>query len=101
MLYYAVLYKKGKKFELLTEMVVGKPVATYNSVVLNDESFPYESALSEFLDNVDDMTMTIRGNMVMFEKDGVKLMIKDVNHTVLQLPEQFWDYENLPLTENE
>lgn len=101
MIYYAVLYKKGKQFELLTEMEVGKPVATYNSVVLNDESFPYESALTDLLSGVDDMTMTIRGNMVMFEKDGVKLMIKDVNHTVLQLPEQFWDYENLPLTENQ
>ena len=101
MIYYAVLYKKGKQFELLTEMEVGKPVATYNSVVLNDESFPYESALLDLLSGVEDMSMTIRGNMVMFEKDGVKLMIKDVNHTVLQLPEQFWDYENLPLTKNQ
>ena len=100
MIYYAVLYKKGKQFELLTEMEVGKPVATYNSVVLNDESFPYESALLDLLSGVDDMTMTIRGNMVMFEKDGVKFMIKDVNHTILQVPEQFLDYENLPLTEN-
>ena len=98
--FYAELFKNGKQFSLGMEMVVGKPIATANSVVLNDESFPYESVLSDILRGVDDMTMTIRGNMVMFEKDGVKLMIKDVNHTVLQLPEQFWDYENLPLTEN-
>lgn len=94
----AELFKNGKQFSLGMEMVVGKPIATANSVVLNDESFPYESVLSDILRGVDDMTMTIRGNMVMFEKDGVKLMIKDINHTVLQLPEQFWDYENLPLT---
>lgn len=99
--YYADLFKDGKQFSLDMGMVVGEPVATNKSVVLNDEGFQYEGTLSEFLDNVDDMTMTIRGNMVMFEKDGVKFMIKDVNHTVLQLPEQFWDYENLPLTENE
>lgn len=96
--FYAELFKNGKQFSLGMEMVVGKPIATANSVVLNDESFPYESALSDILSGVDDMTMTIRGNMVMFEKDGVKLMIKDINHTVLQLPEQFLDYENLPLT---
>ena len=99
--FYAELFKNGKQFLLEMEMVVGEPIATANSVVLNDESFPYESALSDLLSGVDDMTMTIRGNMVMFEKDGVKLMIKDVNHTVLQLPEQFWDYENLPLTKNQ
>lgn len=99
--FYAELFKNGKQFSLAMEMVVGEPIATANSVVLNDESFPYESALSDLLSGVDDMTMTIRGNMVMFEKDGVKLMIKDVNHTVLQLPEQFWDYENLPLTKNQ
>lgn len=97
--FFAELFKNGKQFSLEMEMVVGKPIATANSVVLNDESFPYESALSDILSGVDDMTMTIRGNMVMFEKDGVKLMIKDINHTVLQLPEQFLDYENLPLTE--
>lgn len=97
--FYAELFKNGKQFSLGMEMVVGKPIATANSVVLNDESFPYESVLSDILRGVDDMTMTIRGNMVMFEKDGVKLMIKDINHTVLQLPEQFLDYENLPLTE--
>ena len=96
--FYAELFKNGKQFSLGMEMVVGKPIATANSVVLNDESFPYESVLSDILRGVDDMTMTIRGNKVMFEKDGVKLMIKDINHTVLQLPEQFWDYENLPLT---
>lgn len=96
--FFAELFKNGKQFSLGMEMVVGKPIATANSVVLNDESFPYESALSDILSGVDDMTMTIRGNMVMFEKDGVKLMIKDINHTVLQLPEQFLDYENLPLT---
>ena len=95
----AELFKNGKQFSLAMEMVVGEPIATANSVVLNDESFPYESVLSDILRDVDDMTMTIRGNKVMFEKDGVKLMIKDINHTVLQLPEQFWDYENLPLTE--
>ena len=99
--FFAELFKNGKQFSLGMEMVVGEPIATANSVVLNDESFPYESALSDLLSGVDDMTMTIRGNMVMFEKDGVKLMIKDVNHTVLQLPEQFWDYENLPLTKNQ
>lgn len=99
--FYAELFKNGKQFSLGMEMVVGKPIATANSVVLNDESFPYESVLSDILRGVDDMTMTIRGNKVMFEKDGVKLMIKDINHTVLQLPEQFWDYENLPLTENQ
>lgn len=97
--FFAELFKNGKQFSLEMEMVVGKPIATANSVILNDESFPYESALSDILSGVDDMTMTIRGNMVMFEKDGVKLMIKDINHTVLQLPEQFLDYENLPLTE--
>lgn len=97
--FYAELFKNGKQFSLGMEMVVGEPIATANSVVLNDESFPYESVLSDILRGVDDMTMTIRGNKVMFEKDGVKLMIKDINHTVLQLPEQFWDYENLPLTE--
>ena len=97
--FFAELFKNGKQFSLEMEMVAGKPIATANSVVLNDESFPYESALSDILSGVDDMTMTIRGNMVMFEKDGVKLMIKDINHTVLQLPEQFSDYENLPLTE--
>ena len=97
--FFAELFKNGKQFSLGMEMVVGKPIATANSVVLNDESFPYESVLSDILSGVDDMTMTIRGNMVMFEKDGVKLMIKDINHTVLQLPEQFLDYENLPLTE--
>lgn len=97
--FYAELFKNGKQFSLGMEMVVGKPIATANSVVLNDESFPYESVLSDILRGVDDMTMTIRGNKVMFEKDGVKLMIKDINHTVLQLPEQFLDYENLPLTE--
>lgn len=96
--FFAELFKNGKQFSLEMEMVVGKPIATANSVVLNDESFPYESALSDILSGVDDMTMTIRGNKVMFEKDGVKLMIKDINHTVLQLPEQFLDYENLPLT---
>ena len=96
--FFAELFKNGKQFSLEMEMVAGKPIATANSVVLNDESFPYESALSDILSGVDDMTMTIRGNMVMFEKDGVKLMIKDINHTVLQLPEQFLDYENLPLT---
>lgn len=96
--FFAELFKNGKQFSLGMEMVVGKPIATANSVVLNDESFPYESVLSDILRGVDDMTMTIRGNKVMFEKDGVKLMIKDINHTVLQLPEQFWDYENLPLT---
>lgn len=96
--FYAELFKNGKQFSLGMEMVVGKPIATANSVVLNDESFPYESVLSDILRGVDDMTMTIRGNKVMFEKDGVKLMIKDINHTVLQLPEQFLDYENLPLT---
>lgn len=99
--FFAELFKNGKQFSLAMEMVVGEPIATANSVVLNDESFPYESALTDLLSGVDDMTMTIRGNMVMFEKDGVKLMIKDVNHTVLQLPEQFWDYENLPLTKNQ
>lgn len=99
--FFAELFKNGKQFSLAMEMVVGEPIATANSVVLNDESFPYESALTDLLRGVDDMTMTIRGNMVMFEKDGVKLMIKDVNHTVLQLPEQFWDYENLPLTKNQ
>lgn len=99
--FFAELFKNGKQFSLGMEMVVGEPIATANYVVLNDESFPYESALSDLLSGVDDMTMTIRGNMVMFEKDGVKLMIKDVNHTVLQLPEQFWDYENLPLTKNQ
>lgn len=98
--FFAEIFKNGKQFSLGMEMVVGEPIATANSVVLNDESFPYESALSDLLSGVEDMSMTIRGNMVMFEKDGVKLMIKDVNHTVLQLPEQFWDYENLPLTEN-
>lgn len=98
--FFAELFKNGKQFSLAMEMVVGEPIATANSVVLNDESFPYESALADILGGVEDMSMTIRGNMVMFEKDGVKLMIKDVNHTVLQLPEQFWDYENLPLTEN-
>lgn len=97
--FFAELFKNGKQFSLGMEMVVGEPIATANSVVLNDESFPYESVLSDILRGVDDMTMTIRGNMVMFEKDGVKLMIKDINHTVLQLPEQFLDYENLPLTE--
>lgn len=97
--FYAELFKNGKQFSLGMEMVVGEPIATANSVVLNDESFPYESVLSDILRGVDDMTMTIRGNKVMFEKDGVKLMIKDINHTVLQLPEQFLDYENLPLTE--
>lgn len=97
--FFAELFKNGKQFSLGMEMVVGEPIATANSVVLNDESFPYESVLSDILSGVDDMTMTIRGNMVMFEKDGVKLMIKDINHTVLQLPEQFLDYENLPLTE--
>lgn len=97
--FFAELFKNGKQFSLEMEMVVGKPIATANSVVLNDESFPYESVLSDILSGVDDMTMTIRGNMVMFEKDGVKLMIKDINHTVLQLPEQFANYENLPLTE--
>lgn len=97
--FFAELFKNGKQFSLGMEMVVGEPIATANSVVLNDESFPYESALSDILSGVDDMTMTIRGNKVMFEKDGVKLMIKDINHTVLQLPEQFLDYENLPLTE--
>lgn len=97
--FFAELFKNGKQFSLEMEMVEGKPIATANSVVLNDESFPYESALADILGGVDDMTMTIRGNMVMFEKDGVKLMIKDINHTVLQLPEQFLDYENLPLTE--
>lgn len=96
--FFAELFKNGKQFSLGMEMVVGKPIATANSVVLNDESFPYESALSDILRGVDDMTMTIRGNMVMFEKDGVKIMIKDINHTVLQLHEQFLDYENLPLT---
>lgn len=96
--FYAELFKNGKQFSLGMEMVVGEPIATANSVVLNDESFPYESVLSDILRGVDDMTMTIRGNKVMFEKDGVKLMIKDINHTVLQLPKQFWDYENLPLT---
>lgn len=99
--FFAEFFKNGKHYLLEMEMVVGEPIATANSVVLNDESFPYESALSDLLSGVDDMTMTIRGNMVMFEKDGVKLMIKDVNHTVLQLPEQFWDYENLPLTKNQ
>lgn len=98
--FFAELFKNGKQFSLEMEMVVGEPIATANSVVLNDDSFPYESALSDLLSGVEDMSMTIRGNMVMFEKDGVKLMIKDVNHTVLQLPEQFWDYENLPLTKN-
>lgn len=97
--FFAELFKNGKQFSLGMEMVEGKPIATANSVVLNDESFPYESALADILGGVDDMTMTIRGNMVIFEKDGVKLMIKDINHTVLQLPEQFLDYENLPLTE--
>lgn len=96
--FFAELFKNGKQFSLEMEMVVGEPIATANSVVLNDESFPYESVLSDILSGVDDMTMTIRGNKVMFEKDGVKLMIKDINHTVLQLPEQFLDYENLPLT---
>lgn len=96
--FYAELFKNGKQFSLGMEMVVGKPIATANSVVLNDESFPYESVLSDILRGVDDMTMTIRGNKVMFEKYGVKLMIKDINHTVLQLPEQFANYENLPLT---
>jgi len=99
--FFAELFKNGKQFSLAMEMVVGEPIATANSVVLNDESFPYESALTDLLSGVDDMTMTIRGNMVMFEKDGVKIMIKDINHTILQLPEQFWDYENLPLTENQ
>lgn len=99
--FFAELFKNGKQFSLAMEMVVGEPIATANSVVLNDESFPYESALSDLLSGVDDMTMTIRGNMVMFEKDGVKFMIKDVNHTILQLPEQFLDYENLPLTKNQ
>lgn len=99
--YFAELYKNGKQFSLGMEMMVGEPVATYNSVVLNDESFPYESALSDLLSGVEDMSMTIRGNKVLFEKDGVKLMIKDINHTILQLPEQFWDYENLPLTKNQ
>lgn len=99
--FFAELFKNGKQFSLGMEMVVGKPIATANSVVLNDESFPYESALLDLLSGVEDMSMTIRGNMVMFEKDGVKLMIKDINHTVLQLPEQFWDYENLPLTKNQ
>lgn len=99
--FFAELFKNGKQFSLEMEMVVGEPIATANSVVLNDDSFPYESALSDLLSGVEDMSMTIRGNMVMFEKDGVKLMIKDVNHTVLQLPEQFWDYENLPLTKNQ
>ena len=98
--FFAEFFKNGKHFLLEMEMVVGEPIATANSVVLNDESFPYESALSDLLRGVDDMTMTIRGNMVMFEKDGVKFMIKDVNHTILQVPEQFLDYENLPLTEN-
>lgn len=96
--FFAEFFKNGKHYLLEMEMVVGEPIATANSVVLNDESFPYESALSDLLSGVDDMTMTIRGNMVMFEKDGVKLMIKDVNHTILQVPEQFLDYENLPLT---
>ena len=99
--FFAELFKNGKQFSLAMEMVVGEPIATANSVVLNDESFPYESALSDLLSGVDDMSMTIRGNMVMFENDGVKIMIKDINHTVLQLPEQFWDYENLPLTKNQ
>lgn len=99
--FFAEFFKNGKQFSLEMEMVGGEPVATANSVVLNDESFPYERALSDLLSGVDDMTMTIRGNMVMFEKDGVKFMIKDVNHTVLQVPEQFLDYENLPLTENQ
>lgn len=99
--FFAEFFKNGKHFLLEMEMVVGEPIATANSVVLNDESFPYESALSDLLRGVDDMTMTIRGNMVMFEKDGVKFMIKDVNHTILQVPEQFLDYENLPLTENQ
>lgn len=99
--FFAELFKNGKQFSLAMEMVVGEPIATANSVVLNDESFPYESALLDLLSGVEDMSMTIRGNMVMFEKDGVKLMIKDINHTVLQLPEQFWDYENLPLTKNQ
>ena len=99
--FFAELFKNGKHFLLEMEMVVGEPIATANSVVLNDESFPYESALSDLLSGVEDMSMTIRGNMVMFEKDGVKIMIKDINHTVLQLPEQFWDYENLPLTKNQ
>ena len=99
--FFAEFFKNGKHFLLEMEMVVGEPIATANSVVLNDESFPYESALSDLLRGVDDMTMTIRGNMVMFEKDGVKLMIKDINHTILQVPEQFLDYENLPLTENQ
>lgn len=99
--FFAELFKNGKQFLLEMKMVVGEPIATANSVVLNDESFPYESALADILGGVDDMTMTIRGNKVMFEKDGVKLMIKDINHTVLQLPEQFWDYENLPLTKNQ
>ena len=99
--FFAEFFKNGKRYLLEMEMVVGEPIATANSVVLNDESFPYERALSDLLSGVDDMTMTIRGNMVMFEKDGVKFMIKDVNHTVLQVPEQFLDYENLPLTENQ
>ena len=99
--FFAELFKNGKQFSLAMEMVVGEPIATANSVVLNDESFPYESALSDLLSGVEDMSMTIRGNMVMFEKDGVKIMIKDINHTVLQLPEQFRDYENLPLTKNQ
>lgn len=99
--FFAEFFKNGKHYLLEMEMVVGEPIATANSVVLNDESFPYESALSDLLSGVDDMTMTIRGNMVMFEKDGVKIMIKDINHTILQVPEQFLDYENLPLTENQ
>ena len=99
--FFAELFKNGKQFLLEMEMVVGEPIATANSVVLNDESFPYESALADILGGVDDMTMTISGNKVLFEKDGVKIMIKDINHTVLQLPEQFWDYENLPLTKNQ
>lgn len=99
--FFADFFKNGKHYLLEMEMVVGEPIATANSVVLNDESFPYERALSDLLSGVDDMSMTIRGNMVMFEKDGVKFMIKDVNHTILQVPEQFLDYENLPLTKNQ
>ena len=103
MSYEADLYKDGKRFTLGMGMRVGEPVATYNSVVLNEEGFQYKSALesllSEYLDMVTEMTMTISGNKVLFEKDGVKIMIKDINHTVLQLPEQFANYENLPLTE--
>ncbi len=46
----------------------------------------------------EDAVMTIKGNMVMFEKDGVKILIKDINNSRLILANDFSNYLDLKTT---